>query len=396
MEKENLGDNYKEFLESIDFTNSSKLKQFYISFFKSYPDSYLIENILYKEVYKVLIKNNFKSFSSSKRFISPTRNNPDKIESRKSLPKKFEKIKILLKEHQNKKKPFLGEEVETHIFYNNQLKSFVLYSNVYHTDGELYYYYSSNGDKNYENEKIIKKLKGTIKRKDDSNQREVNFIFFENNRYSLKPFNVDNSPINLELNYGSSIINFHEKVVNDLNSKKKGLIFLYGEPGGGKTFYIRNLTSIINKKFIYIPPNLVESVSSPAFLSFLMQHQNSILIIEEGENIIKSRDVSDYSSQSVHNLLSISDGLLGDLLNIKIIITFNSKKSKIDPALMREGRLIAEHEFKELTIEESKKLVEHLGLNFEVNKPMMLTEIYNEKDKSIRENDNKNTIGFKR
>jgi hypothetical protein len=52
-------------------------------------------------------------------------------------------------------------------------------------------------------------------------------------------------------------------------------------------------------------------------------------------------------------------------------------KAKIDSALLRKGRLIAEHKFDALSVEDTNRLLEHLGKEPNATKPMTLTEIYN-------------------
>ena len=108
----------------------------------------------------------------------------------------------------------------------------------------------------------------------------------------------------------------------------------------GKTSYIRYLTSLIDKKMIYIPPEYAHKIASPDFLTLLIANPNSILIIEDAENIVEERD--GYRNASVANLLNVADGLLSDCLNIQILCTFNAHISKIDKALLRKGRLIAD------------------------------------------------------
>jgi hypothetical protein len=73
--------------------------------------------------------------------------------------------------------------------------------------------------------------------------------------------------------------------------------------------------------------------------------------------------------------------LLGDAMHQQIIATFNCDLSSIDPALLRKGRLIANHEFNKLDVETSKNLSEKLGFGRDAIKgPMTLAEIYNQGD----------------
>ncbi|CAF0955566.1 unnamed protein product [Adineta steineri] len=171
--------------------------------------------------------------------------------------------------------------------------------------------------------------------------------------------------------------------------ESKGIVLLHGIPGSGKTHYIRYLIQEVqDKTLIYIPPDMAKEIASPAFLPFLMEYQDAILIIEDAENIIKDRNESAAPSQAVANLLNLSDGLLGDAMHQQIIATFNCDLTTIDPALLRKGRLIANYEFNKLDLESSKILSDKLGFGREcVNEPMTLAEIYNQNGKNSQLDD---------
>ncbi|CAF1303973.1 unnamed protein product, partial [Didymodactylos carnosus] len=190
----------------------------------------------------------------------------------------------------------------------------------------------------------------------------------------------------LKLNYGEEFLKIHEKLIKTLKEPdSKGIAFLHGLPGTGKTYYIRYLINEIKEKsLIYVPPDLVTEMSKPSFIPFLMQHPNSILIVEDSENIILNRKDQTNPNQAVANLLNLSDGLLGDAMHQQILTTFNCDVTGIDPALLREGRLIVEHKFDKLSIEQTKALCKELGYELSVNEPMTLAEIYSRGQTTIK------------
>ena len=200
--------------------------------------------------------------------------------------------------------------------------------------------------------------------------------------------------INLELNYGSDFKKVHDVIVGKLNETNgKGIILLHGDPGTGKTSYIKHLTSLIKEKdILFIPPSMAEMLSEPSIIPFLMDHKNSILIIEDAERVISDRE-GNGSTAGVSNILNLTDGILGDCLSIQIVATFNMKREKIDQALLRKGRLIAEHKFEKLSVEESNKLLKHLEKDHEVSESMSLADIYNI-DVELIKTTNKSKIGF--
>ena len=209
---------------------------------------------------------------------------------------------------------------------------------------------------------------------------------------NIKPTNID-----IPMNYGEGFVKIHEKIVSRLNEDKgKGLVLLHGLPGTGKTNYIRHLCGQLNKEIIFIPPFMADSIASPDFITFLLEHTNSILVIEDAEKVVLDRDGDGSSRQGVSNLLNITDGLLSDCLSIQIIATFNTSRDRIDKALLRKGRLIAEWKFDALSVEDSNKLLKSIGREDVTNKPMTLTEIYNMDEEVNVVQEERRTIGFGR
>nr|GFB73285.1 hypothetical protein [Tanacetum cinerariifolium] len=70
----------------------------------------------------------------------------------------------------------------------------------------------------------------------------------------------------------------------------KGLVILHGPPGTGKTSYIRHLCGLTDKPKLFIPPNLALRVADPDFINLLHDHTNSILLIEDAEELLTKRD----------------------------------------------------------------------------------------------------------
>jgi len=161
------------------------------------------------------------------------------------------------------------------------------------------------------------------------------------------------------------------------------------------TSYIKYLTKLItDKEILFVPPSMAEMLSEPSIIPFLMDHKNSILIIEDAERVISDRDTNG-SSAGVSNILNLTDGILGDCLNIQIIATFNMKREKIDQALLRKGRLIAEHKFSSLSIDETNTLLKHIGKDIVVSQGMLLSDIYNI-DVEVHKTTERTKIGFNR
>ena len=172
----------------------------------------------------------------------------------------------------------------------------------------------------------------------------------------------------------------------------KGIVLLHGLPGTGKTSYLRYLIGKIKKRVLFLSPTVADNLMNPEFVQLLIDNPNTVLIIEDAENIIMDRKYN--SGSSVSNLLNISDGLLADFLNVQLICTFNNSVALIDSALMRKGRLIAKYEFGKLSIAKAQRLSEHFGFDQTISEPMTIAEIANPNEKDQKEN-RKEMIGFR-
>jgi energy-coupling factor transporter ATP-binding protein EcfA2 len=223
----------------------------------------------------------------------------------------------------------------------------------------------------------------------------INLVKSDMGHLDIEQYDLPIPPINLELNYGEEFKKIHNAIVKKLNEENgKGIILLHGDPGTGKTSYIKYLTSLIkDKDILFIPPSMAEMLSEPTIIPFLMEHKNSILIIEDAERVIGDRE-GNGSPAGVSNILNLTDGILGDCLSIQIVATFNMRREKIDKALLRKGRLIVEHKFEKLTIEETNKLLKHLGKDDVSSEPMCLADIYNIDVELHKTSDKTSKIGF--
>jgi hypothetical protein len=223
----------------------------------------------------------------------------------------------------------------------------------------------------------------------------ISLIKSDHGSLDTEGFDIEIPDINIERNYGKDFIKVHNNIVKRLNTNKdKGIVLLHGVPGTGKTNYIRYLTKCIkNKDILFIPPSMTEVLTEPSIIPFLMERKNSILIIEDGEKIISDRNTSG-SSIGVSNILNLTDGIMGDCLNIQIIVTFNMERSQIDKAMIRKGRLIAEHKFDILNVEETNILLKAIGKTYISDKGLTLADIYNiDEEEFITKKSN--NIGFK-
>jgi len=214
--------------------------------------------------------------------------------------------------------------------------------------------------------------------------------------YELLPAYIKKLDFDILHNYGEKFINVHEQIISKLKSSNGGLYLFHGEPGTGKTTYIRKLISELSesKTIIYIPSYMMEHIANPELISFISSYKDSILLLEDSENILTQN--SEDRTQAVSNILNLSDGLLNDSLRVSIIATFNiSGKRIMDKALLRAGRLQVYQKFNKLSAEEATKLSAKIGNNIIYKEPKTLAEIYDNFSQIINDDDlNQKKIGF--
>lgn len=233
------------------------------------------------------------------------------------------------------------------------------------------------------------------KSKKPAKKSNIQIVKSEMGHLDIEEYDLDIPECDLSLNYGNEFVKLHETIVKRLNTPRdKGIILFHGDPGTGKTTYIKLLTSLIKKKeILFIPPSMAEMLSDPSIVPFLMEHKDSILLIEDAEKVVGSRD-GEGSQVAVSNLLNLTDGILGDCLNVQVIATFNMPRENIDAALLRKGRLICEHKFKELEVDETNKLLKHLKKDITSEKGLTLADIYNVDVETNRITNERRPAGF--
>jgi hypothetical protein len=202
----------------------------------------------------------------------------------------------------------------------------------------------------------------------------------------------DFSAVDIHEMYNDDFAEINEIINASMARTESGIVLLHGDPGTGKTTYIKHLIcKFMDKEFIFIQNDFVHDLLKPSFISFLLQNKNSVLIIEDAEKVVVSRD--DVSEDSVvSTILQLTDGLFSDFLNIKILCTFNTDIKHIDKALLRKGRMIAKYNFAPLSEEKTAMLAKKLGHD-SVSGSMTLADIF-EFDKREFKNAVKKAVGF--
>lgn len=179
----------------------------------------------------------------------------------------------------------------------------------------------------------------------------------------------------------------YDEMNNIIRKDKSGLIMLYGIPGTGKTSLVKSLINDNrDTNFIFVDTSVCESISDGLFLDFLQENKNAVIVFEDCEKLLANRE--DMPNEAIGTILNLTDGIIAESMKIKFICTFNCDLEKVDPALLRKGRLSLKYEFKELSLDKAKKIYP------EATKPMTLADAHNAYEKNDYSEKKVKKIGF--
>jgi SpoVK/Ycf46/Vps4 family AAA+-type ATPase len=151
-----------------------------------------------------------------------------------------------------------------------------------------------------------------------------------------------------EDNYAEDVIKKYNHLVADLDTNEPCGKFslLEGPPGTGKSYMIRGIIHKVsldsNCMCVVIPPYLTSSLSDPGLIgAFIAQKSDNkdrriVLILEDADDCVVPRGGDNMAK--ISSILNTTDGIIGNLLNIRIIASTNAI-DQLDEALERNGRM---------------------------------------------------------
>lgn len=208
---------------------------------------------------------------------------------------------------------------------------------------------------------------------------------------------LESEPIPFEhTNYMPDVFEKYNHIINDLNNYAPcgRLIILHGSPGSGKSYLLRSLLTKVPKAlFVVIPPAMIAHLSDPDLMTSIISSRNenensgpSILMVEDADNCLLPRGSDNISE--INNLLNFGDGILGSLLDVRIIATTNANKLEFDKALLRAGRLCQSINIGMLSPVQADAVYQRLtGRSKTYEKPMVLADIYADAKSRLGQND---------
>lgn len=180
-----------------------------------------------------------------------------------------------------------------------------------------------------------------------------------------------------------------EAFIRGYMASNASILLLRGEPGTGKTSFIQKLLWTMNTNAMITYEERLFN-SDEMFVSFLTSSQTNLLIMEDADTMLYSRERD--GNRIMAKFLNVADGLIR-FPDKKIIISSNLvEEHSIDPALLRPGRCYAAPIFRRLTQAEARVAAD--AANVELvgsRKDYSLAEILNGPAQERRSN----VVGFR-
>lgn len=174
----------------------------------------------------------------------------------------------------------------------------------------------------------------------------------------------------IRANYPESTVDSLDRLMSLRPDQVTGrLLLLHGPAGTGKTTAVRALTrewrdwcqvdSVIDPEMLFTDPSYLTTVVLGE------QRQDEArrwrLLVLEDCNELVGADAKQDSGQALSRLLNLTDGLLGQGLDILVCLTTNENVARLHPAVVRPGRCLAEIELGPLPQEQAKRWLGHAG-----------------------------------
>jgi hypothetical protein len=245
-------------------------------------------------------------------------------------------------------------------------------------------------------------LRDRYKHKPKHLRKKSNFVVITSQHGFLQTRDVEmpcplRREADLILHYGQEFNEWNSNFLARLRQKRTGVTIFRGEPGTGKTTYLRYLTHKLRRthRFYYLPLCVYPLLAAPAAVTFWMEQHDGckrfkkVVILEDAESLVMQRASDNQANLS--NLLNISDGFLGEMLKMHVICTINCRLDRIDPAILRPGRLVAMREFVRLSLAQALLLARTKRLSIDPRANYSLAELYNS---HCEAQSPKRTLGF--
>lgn len=177
----------------------------------------------------------------------------------------------------------------------------------------------------------------------------------------------------IEGNYDPSAIDMIKDFLEQAGEVSHGLLLISGPVGTGKSYLIRAiLTELKQRRAVICTPPSQFLVQAGLLAQVVTNFRKSLIVLEDVGEVV-SMDAASVYMDARANLLNFTEGFLSLLTDTIVIISFNYDIDKIDPAIIRPGRCLANIVVKLLPYEHAQRLVD---FNLKPRKAYSLAEVY--------------------
>lgn len=226
----------------------------------------------------------------------------------------------------------------------------------------------------------------------------------------------------IKQNYPAEVGDSLTQLMEMKPGKSGQLIMFHGVPGTGKSYAIRALLKQWNswcKGEYIVDPEKFFGGSAEYMISVLLGNENAahdepvstdsgesfdssrtsppwhLYIVEDSDELLTD-DAKQRSGQALSRLLNVVDGMIGQGLQVLVLVTTNEPMDRIHPAIKRPGRCLANIEFRKFNKQEAGLWLNNDGNKIITTEDKTLAELYHEHGivESLISESDKSAIGF--
>jgi len=219
-------------------------------------------------------------------------------------------------------------------------------------------------------EETLKYIKTNFKNKYPNDYPKITWYYKQDGEIRKDRFILDNQkPYHPEF-----FPWIQENLVDDYIKSDVPILLLSGDPGTGKTSFIRNI--LFKHKMRAIVTYEDDLIKSDALFVEFMTGEYDLLVFEDADLMLRSREK--HGNEGLAKILNVSEGLI-KIPKKKIIFSTNiSDFTQIDDAVIRPGRCFKFLEFRNLTQDEAIRACAAANIPLvQTQKEYTLAEIFN-------------------
>ena len=183
-------------------------------------------------------------------------------------------------------------------------------------------------------------------------------------------------------NYEDAVLDGYDHFLAEMSTQDPcGRLFIItGPPGGGKTHLIKGMLDVGTANYAFVPSTMIPSIAGPQIISaiknFRLGNETKplVLVIEDADDCLMPRGPDNMAS--ISTLLNASEGILGQIMDVRIVATTNAKVRDMDSALIRPGRLCARINVDKLSSSMCSSILSRLLGREEKMSDGMLSDVY--------------------